>query len=68
MEHFSDYKQFIDTLFYAIVTGGIGLLGHFLNKLATSVSSLNEKLATIVEKTRDHDYRIQRLEKKQDNE
>lgn len=64
MDH---YQQTIDTLFYAIVTGGIGYACTFLAKLSKAISELNKNIAVVIERMADHDYRIQRLEKQVDN-
>ncbi len=64
----STFRQFIDTAFYAIVTGGIGFVVHFLGKVSSSINELYVKMGVIIEKVSDHDRRIENLEEGADKE
>lgn len=61
-----EIQSFVDTAFYAVVTGGIGFTIRFLGKLSNSISQLNMQIGVVIENISDHDYRLQRLEKNQD--
>ena len=59
MQH---WQSLIDTAFYAIVSSALGLAVKFLCEIGKSISELNKRIAVVIEKLADHDYRIQRLE------
>ena len=61
-----DYQPIVATAFYAVITGGIGFMIHFLSNLNGSISELNKQIAVVIEKMSDHDRRIQKLEQKAD--
>lgn len=65
------WPEFIDWTFKAIISGGLIIGVNIINRLTTSVESLNVKIAVLIERTENHakviekhDERISEIEKK----
>jgi hypothetical protein len=58
-----DFAAFKDWALLGLIAGGIWLLFDVLKKLLNSVELLNERVAVVIEKTNDHESRIEKLEK-----
>jgi hypothetical protein len=61
-----DFAAFKDWALLGLIAGGIWLLFDVLKKLLNSVELLNERVAVVIEKTNDHESRIEKLEKTKD--
>lgn len=59
-----EFKDFVQWLFYALISGCSVYLTSILSGLKLSVDELNIKMATIIEKTSNHERRIEKLEDK----
>jgi hypothetical protein len=59
-----DFAAFKDWALLGLIAGGIWLLFDVLKKLLNSVELLNERVAVVIEKTNDHELRIEKLETK----
>jgi hypothetical protein len=62
-----DFAAFKDWALLGLIAGGIWLLFDVLKKLLNSVELLNERVAVVIEKTNDHELRIEKLETKKEN-
>jgi len=59
-----DWNSFVQWAFYALISGCAVYMVNILAGLKTSVDDLNIKMATIIEKTTNHERRIEKLEDK----
>lgn len=59
-----EFKDFVQWSFYGLISGCSIYLTSILSGLKTSVDELNIKMATIIEKTSNHERRIEKLEDK----
>lgn len=59
-----EFKDFVQWAFYALLSGCSIYLTSILSGLKLSVDELNIKMATIIEKTSNHERRIEKLEDK----
>lgn len=57
-----EFKDFVQWVFYALLSGCAIYLTTILSGLKLSVDELNIKMATIIEKTSNHERRIEKLE------
>lgn len=60
-----EFKDFVQWLFYALISGCSVYLTSILSGLKLSVDELNIKMATIIERVSHHEKRIERLEDSQ---
>lgn len=60
----NQFSEFVQWGFYSVLTGCAVYLTSILNGLKGSVDELNVKMATIIEKTSNHEKRIEKLEDK----
>jgi hypothetical protein len=60
----NEFSEFVQWGFYSVLTGCAIYLTSILNGLKGSVDELNVKMATIIEKTSNHEKRIEKLEDK----
>lgn len=61
-----DWSQAKDLIIEFLAAGICTVLVYELHELRTSVNSLNEKMALIIERTTSHETRISKLEAKHD--
>ena len=62
-----DFAKFVEWAFYGIV-GGCSVYGvNVLAQLKDSVSSLNEKMAAIIERTTNHEKRLDKHDEQIEN-
>lgn len=59
-----EFKDFVQWAFYGLISSCFIYLTTILAGLRTSVEELNIKMATIIEKTSNHERRIEKLEDK----
>jgi hypothetical protein len=66
-----DFNKFVEWAFLAIIGGSVAWASRFLGKISCSISELNSKIATVLERSewhgrelKDHSKRIDRLENK----
>jgi hypothetical protein len=57
-----DFQEFAKWLFYGLM-GGVGTYGvYILNQMKDSVEKLNINVAVVIERTENHEKRLDRLE------
>ncbi len=59
-----EFKDFVQWVFYALLSGCSIYLTTILSGLKSSVDELNVKMATIIERVSHHERRIEKLEDK----
>jgi len=59
-----EFTKFVEWVFYGVVGGCAVYMVQILSGLKESVDDLNIKMATIIEKTTNHERRIEKLEDK----
>jgi hypothetical protein len=57
-----DFQEFFKWIFYGLM-GGVGTYGvYILNQMKDSVEKLNINVAVVIERTENHEKRLDRLE------
>lgn len=59
-----NFTQFIEWVFYGVIGFAAFRMVGILDQLQASVESLNVKIAVIIERSDNHEKRIERLEEK----
>lgn len=60
-----DFSAFKDWALLALITGGLYMLVDILKDIRNSIVLLTDKVAVVIEKTNNHEIRIEHLEKQQ---
>ncbi len=59
-----DFGAFKDWALLGLIGGGLYLLLDVLKEMKNSLLSLNDKIALIIERTNNHEERLEKLEEK----